>query len=85
MSAKALYTDLSTKIISELLLAQDYVKLWYLQIDRDEYVRYSSGWQAVNLDDFISQFDLHNDNYNYTGFDKNGRKMYRKISFFDDG
>ena len=39
MSAKALYTDLSTQIITQLILANDLAALWDLQKDRNEYVK----------------------------------------------
>ena len=85
MSAKSLYTDISTKIITELILANDVDKLWDIQKDRNEYAKFSKDWQEVNLDDFIAQFDIKDDKYNYTGLKENGEPNYRKISFFDDG
>ena len=85
MSAKSLYTDISTKIITELVLANDIDKLWEIQKDRNEYAKFSKDWQAVNLHDFISQFDIKDDKYNYTGLKENGERNYRKISFYDDG
>ena len=61
MSAKALYTDLSTQIITQLILANDLAALWDLQKDRNEYVKFSADWQAVNLDDFIDNLNITDD------------------------
>lgn len=85
MSAKALYTDLSTKIINALIQANDINNLWEIQKDRNKYVEYSKNWQEVNLDEFIAQFEIKDDKYNYTGLKEDGTPNYRKISFFDDG
>lgn len=85
MSAKALYTDLSTQIITQLILANDLAALWDLQKDRNEYVKFSADWQAVNLDDFIDNLNITDDKYNYTGLKPDGSPNYRKISFYDDG
>ncbi len=85
MSAKALYTDLSTKIINALIQANDVNNLWEIQKDRNKYVEYSKNWKEVNLDEFIAQFEIKDDKYNYTGLKEDGTPNYRKISFFDDG
>ena len=85
MGAKSLYTDLSTKLITAMIQANDIDNLWKIQIDRNEYAQYSKNWQEVNLDDFISQFDIKDEKYNYTGLKEDGSPNYRKISFFDDG
>ncbi len=85
MSAKALYTDLSTKIINALIQANDVDNLWEIQKDRNKYVEYSKNWQEVNLDEFIAQFEIKDDKYNYTGLKEDNTPNYRKISFFDDG
>lgn len=78
MSAKALYTDNRTKIIQQLLITNDIDALLKLQKDRDEYVQFSSGWTAVNLDEYIGKFKIKDDKFNM----ETGK---RKISFFDDG
>lgn len=85
MGAKALYTDLSTHIINALILAKDIDKLAELQRDRDEYIKFSANWEAINLDEFIAKFNIISDTYNYTGLKKDGSPNYRKISFYDDG
>lgn len=85
MSAKALYTDLSIQITTQLILSKNIEALWELQKDRNEYVKFSKDWQAVNLDDFIDNLNITDDKYNYTGLKPNGTPNYRKISFYDDG
>lgn len=78
MGAKALYTDTSEKIIAQLILANDIDALIHLQKDRDEYVKYSAGWDAVNFDEYISQFRITDETFNM-------EHNNRKISFWDNG
>ena len=67
------------------MLTNDLAALWDLQKDRNEYVKFSADWQAVNLDDFIDNLSITDDKYNYTGLKSEGSPNYRKIFFYDDG
>lgn len=78
MGAKALYTDTRKKTIHELILSKDIDKIRGVLHDRDEYRQYSKDWTPINLDEFISKFQIKNDSYNM-------QNNMRKISFFDDG
>ncbi len=78
MGAKALYTDTKNKIINALIEEKDIESLNKLDKDRQEYLKYSGGWKKVNLDEYLSQFDIVDDTFNMV----TGK---RKISFFTDG
>ncbi len=78
MSAKALYTDERKKAIHQLIISKDIQTIKGVLHDRDEYKQYSSGWKAVNLDEYVAKFgisDVANSFYN----------NHRKINFFKDG
>jgi len=75
MGAKALYTDTKNKIINALIEEKDIESLNKLDKDRQEYLKYSGGWKKVNLDEYLSQFDIVDDTFNMV----TGK---RKISFF---
>lgn len=78
MGAKALYTDTRKKTIHQLIISKDIDKIKGVLRDRDEYKKYSRNWMPVNLDEFISKFQIKDDIYNM-------QNNMRKISFFDDG
>lgn len=46
--------------------------------DRDEYIQFSSGWKAVNLDEYVSKFRISNITDSLSN-------NLRKITFFNDG
>ena len=78
MGAKAIYTDERRKAIHQLIISKDIKKIRGVLHDRDEYRQFSSGWRAVNLDEYVSQFGISDvsDSYN---------NNMRKITFFKDG
>ena len=78
MGAKAIYTDTRKKIIHQLILSKDIDKIKGVLKDRNEYKRFASGWQAVNLDEYVAKFNITSDTYNM-------EHNQRKISFFKDG
>lgn len=49
MGAKAIYTDTRRHIIHELIISKDIKMIKGILHDRDEYKKYASSWQAVNL------------------------------------
>lgn len=77
MGAKALYTDTRRKTIHELIISKDIKKIRGVLRDREEYKNFSSGWKAVNLDEYVAKLDIKDDTFNMT----NNR---RKITFFKD-
>ena len=78
MGAKALYIDTRNKIIAALIVANDIEALSKLEKDKQEYIKYSSGWEKANLDEYLSNFAITDDTFNMVS----GK---RKISFFNDG
>ncbi len=78
MGAKAIYTDLRSKIIHALVLSKDMSIIKGIIHDKHEYEKYAHLWQAVNLDEFISKFAITSETYNM-------QHNMRKISFFDNG
>ena len=77
MGAKALYNDERRKALRQLIISKDIKKIRGVLHDRDEYRKYSSGWQAVNLDEYVAQFGISNIQ---ESIDNN----LRKINFFKD-
>lgn len=78
MGIKSLYTDVKDKVIKQHILARNLSAIHKLRIDRKAYKKFSSKWQKVNLDSFISKFGSKKDIFNMeTGS--------RKISFFSQG
>ena len=78
MGAKAIYTDLRSKIIHALVLSKDMSIIKGVIHDKHEYEHYAHEWKAVNLDEFISKFSITSETYNM-------QQNMRKISFFNDG
>jgi hypothetical protein len=78
MGAKAIYTDERRKTIHQLIITKDIEKIRGVLHDRDEYRQFSSGWKAVNLDEYVSKFGISNIS---NSFNNN----MRKITFFKDG
>ena len=82
MGAKAIYTDLRNRLINDIVIADDVEAIAALLRDRDEFYKFVSGWQRVNLDEFIDKFigehNITSESYNVT-------HNLRKISFWDDG
>ncbi len=77
MGAKAIYTDTRRQIIHELIISKDIKKIKGILHDRDEYKQYASSWKAVNLDEYVSKFNITSDTYNMN-------ENKRKIMFFQD-
>ena len=65
MGVKAIYTDERRKTIHQLIITKDIEKIRGVLHDRDEYRQFSSGWKAVNLDEYVSQFGISNVSNNY--------------------
>ncbi len=78
MGAKAIYTDERKKAIHQLIISRDIEKIKGILHDRDEYRRFSNGWRAVNLDEYVAQFGISSISNSYAN-------NYRKITFFKDG
>lgn len=78
MGAKAIYTDLRSKIIHALVLSKDMSIIKGVIHDKHEYEKFAHLWKAVNLDEFISKFAITSETYNM-------QHNMRKISFFDNG
>ncbi len=78
MGAKAIYTDERRKTIHQLIITKDIEKIRGVLHDRNEYRQFSSGWKAVNLDEYVSKFGISNIS---NSFNNN----MRKITFFKDG
>lgn len=77
MGAKALYTDTRIKTVLQLVLTNNIEKLDGIFYDRGNYYKYKRSWRAVNLDEYVAQFDITSDTYNMTN-------NLRKISFYKD-
>lgn len=77
MGAKSLYTDERKKIIHQLIISQNIEIIKGVLHDRDEYKKYASEWQAVNLDEYIAKFNITNDSFDMT-------HNQRKIMFIKD-
>ena len=78
MGAKAIYTDERRRTIHQLIISKDIEKIKGVLHDRDEYRQFSSGWRAVNLDEYVAQFGV-------TDISNNYENNLRKITFFKDG
>ncbi len=77
MGAKAIYTDERRKAIHQLIISKDINKIRGILHDRDEYKLYASGWQAVNLDEYVAKFGIKD-------IVNNMDNNYRKITFLKD-
>lgn len=78
MGAKAIYIDERHKAIHQLIITKDIEKIKGVLHDRDKYLKFSSGWKAVNLDEYVSQFGINNVTDSLSN-------NLRKITFFNDG
>lgn len=78
MSAKTLYKVKRWEIVYEIITSKNTEAASKLLHDRENYRKYSSGWQQVNLDEFMAKFDIIDEGYN-TEYNK------RKFSFWVDG
>ncbi len=78
MGAKSVYTDMRNRLINDIVIANDTAAIEALLRDREEFYKYVSGWQRVNLDEFVEKLTITDENYNMT-------HNLRKISFWDDG
>ena len=82
MGAKAIYTDLRSRLINDMVIANDVEAIAALLRDRSEFYKFAGGWQRVNLDEYvekvIGEYNIASENYNVT-------HNLRKISFWDDG
>ena len=81
MGAKAIYTDMRQKLINDIVIANDVKAIEALLRDREEFYKFVSGWQRVNLDEYIEKFVGE---HNITSDDYNVTSGLRKISFWDD-
>lgn len=77
MGAKAIYTDSRAKTIHQLIISKDIDKIKGVLHDRDEYRKFASSWQPVNLDEYVAKFDITSDTYNMAN-------NQRKIMFYKD-
>lgn len=77
MGAKAIYTNLRSKVIHALVLSKDMRIIKGVIHDKREYEKYAHLWQAVNLDEYASKFAITSETYNM-------QYNMRKISFFDN-
>ena len=82
MGAKAIYTDLRSRLINDMVIANDVKAIAALMRDRNEFYKFVSGWKKVNLDEYVEAFV---GNHNITGDNYNVTHNLRKISFWDDG
>ena len=78
MGAKSIYTDMRNRLINNIVIANDTAVIEALLRDREEFYKFVSGWQRVNLDEFVDKFSITDEKYNMT-------HNLRKISFWDDG
>ncbi len=77
MGAKALYIDRRRQVIHQLIISKDIKKIKGILHDRDEYKQYARTWKAVNLDEYVAQFNITSDTYNMND-------NQRKIMFYQD-
>ena len=78
MSAKTLYKVKRWEIVYEIITSKAAEAAKELLADRRSYKKYSDSWQQVNLDEFMTKFDIIDEGYDTT-------YTHRKFSFWVDG